>query len=139
MKKLSIYLVSLLALFVLCGAAQSAVYLYANASNSTGGIRFDIADQTIVDLSTSIISNSAGSKNIYYADIFKGNWGLGVQATFISGLDPVYDFSLLFATEQPLNNNITLAVGVPVITVNTASPTTTSICPSFFLYSVIKI
>ncbi len=120
-------------------SSDAGVYLYANAANTSGGLRFDIAEGTVLDIAGSLTSNSGGTNSVIYADIFKGYWGLGVQATIPSSGDTVYDFSLQFAVEQPVNDNIALGIGVPIVNVNTASPTTTTVFSAFSLYSIIKI
>ncbi len=120
-------------------SSDAGMYLYANAANTSGGLRFDVAEGTVIDIAGSLTSSSAGSSSVLYADIFKGYWGLGVQATIPSAGDTVYDLSIQFAVEQPVNDNIALGIGVPIVNVNTASPTTTTMFSAFSLYSIIKI
>jgi hypothetical protein len=126
-------------MFGFAASSDAGVYLYANAANTSGGLRFDVAEGTVLDIAGSMTTSSGGTSSILYADIFKGYWGLGVQATIPAVGDTVYDFSLQFAVEQPLNDNIALGIGVPIVSVNTASPATTTMFSAFSLYSIIKI
>jgi hypothetical protein len=139
MKKFTGLMSVCLLMLVFAVSADASMYLYANAANTIGGLRFDVAEGTVVDVAASLASNSGGTSSVIYADVFKGYWGLGVQATIPAAGDTVYDLSLLFAVEQPVNDKITLGIGVPVVNVNTSSPTTTTMMSAFSLYGILKI
>lgn len=139
MKKFTGLMSVCLLMLVFAVSADASMYLYANAANTIGGLRLDVAEGTVVDVAASLASNSGGTSSVIYADVFKGYWGLGVQATIPAAGDTVYDLSLLFAVEQPVNDKITLGIGVPVVNVNTSSPTTTTMMSAFSLYGILKI
>ncbi len=126
-------------MIALASTAGADMYLYGNAANTAGGLRFDVAPGTVVDVAGSLTSNSGGTSAVLYSDVFVGYWGVGLQATKPVAGDTVFDLSLQFAVEQPVTDKIALGIGVPIINVNTASPTTVSMFSAFSLYSVIKI
>lgn len=107
------YLFSLCLICMVASTAFAGSYLFGYTPGGMlgGGIRFDLAPGTVLDLSAGGGTGPSGSIYRLYADIFKGNWGVGLLAKKPTvNSDIAYELSLQYAVEQPLNGKISLGV-----------------------------
>ena len=112
-------IVSLLSLIILASSSLAGTYLFGYTPGGTlgGGLRFDLKEGMVADLSMIAGSGDAGSTYSLYGDVFWGNWGIGLLAkrpTVNSNV--TFEYSLQYAVEQPINDKI--SVGVLLMLVN---------------------
>jgi len=118
-RSMIILLFSAVLVFSLSSASLAGMYLfgYTPGGQLGGGLRFDLADGVVADLSAAGGSGDSGATYLLYGDVFWGNWGLGALAKQVAvDADPAYELSLQYALEQAVNESI--SVGVLIMLVN---------------------
>ena len=118
MKKLFSFLV-VFSIFASISMAYAGTSLFGYTPGGVlgGGLRFDLKPGVVLDLRASGGTGSSGSTYNLYADVFIGNWGVGLLAKKAAvGADLAYEISLQYAVEQAINERI--SVGVLLLLVN---------------------
>lgn len=113
MKKFIGLLVTVLALTLFAGSTFADTYLFGYTPGGAlgGGLRFDLSEGVVLDLSASGGSGATGSTYNLYGDVFWGNWGVGLLAKKVTvAADLAYEISLQYAVEQPINDKISVGV-----------------------------
>lgn len=85
--------------------------LYSSLTGSgqtMGGLRIDLGNSFVTDLS----ATSTGGKYSYFADIYYGLYGLAFSGDKENGIKT---FSVMFAAEQAINENIVLGIAIPLV------------------------
>ncbi|MBU1026765.1 MAG: hypothetical protein KKA31_03445 [Candidatus Margulisbacteria bacterium] len=111
-------------LLAMVSTAWAGTYLFGYTPGGVlgGGLRFDLAQGWVVDLSASGGSGSSGSTYNLYGDVFCGNWGVGLLAKKPTvNADTSYELSLQYAVEQPINDSISLGVLLLLVNYDTTS------------------
>ena len=113
MKKM---IITFLLVLLISSASYADTYLfgYTPGGQLGGGLRFDLAEGWVTDLSLSADSGDSGSIYQLYGDVFWGNWGAGLTAKRDAvDKDVFFNISLQYAVEQSVNDDI--AVGVLLV------------------------
>ena len=78
MKKVLLVLIFGFVFFSNMASADTYLFGYTPGGALGGGIRFDVGEGRVVDLSATGGSGASGSTYSLYADYFVGLWGLGI-------------------------------------------------------------
>jgi hypothetical protein len=137
-------LITVLSLILCATSAFAGTYLfgYTPGGELGGGLRFDLSQGVVLDLSASAGSGDSGSTYNLYGDVFWGNWGVGVLAKKVAvDADIAFDLSLQYAVEQAINDDISVGVLLMLVNYDTtegADPNLT-ILPAISPYFVLAL